>query len=159
MHLRTRLRLGAIVLAACSLLLIPAVASAYAPTGDDFITCVAGGDSNVDCVAGVFEEGCPGTFVAAADGGTLADGSTSDADADGEVAFDFDVPADADGDITVTVECGTKVLADVIANVEDGEVIANAGFDSTTLVAIAVGALALGSGVLAVSRRRNSAGA
>lgn len=165
MHLRTRLRLAAIIMTAFSLLLIPVVASAYAPTGDDFITCTAGDESDVACVAGVFEEGCPGSFAAATEEGSVAEGSTTNADEDGEVEFGFDIPSD-EGDMTVTVRCGTKVLSEVVENVnedggvdEDGETIADTGFDSMTLIAVAVGALALGGGVLAVSRRRGSADA
>lgn len=155
-----RIRLNLLTLAATviGLLLIPTVAFAYAPTGDDFITCVAGGDSNIECVAGVFEEGCAGTFEAVSDDGSVvAAGDTTAADADGEVGFDFDVATDEETDIRVTVECGAKVLSDVIANVNaEGEVIANAGSNAGLLALGALGAIGIGGGALYVSKRKQS---
>lgn len=149
MRRRARLGLGATVAAFALLLVVPTVALAYAPTGDDFITCTADG-ATVDCVAGVLAAGC-------ATGVTTSTGfsDTVTASADGEVAFTFEVPTDhGDGDVAVTLRCEqgeTKVLSDVIARVEDGEV-AVAGIDTLQVLGLGGLALVLGAGILAVSR-------
>lgn len=155
---QTRLRFFATTLLAAALLLVPTAAFAYAPTGDDFVTCVAGGDSNVECVAGIFD---PGTDVdvEAEFNGTMVLSETLTADADGEVSFDFDVP-EGDGEVDVTLS-GTKngetfVLSETVARSEGGEVIANAGSDSMTLLGIAVATIALGAGALFLSRRKHT---
>lgn len=153
--MRRSQRLLFVLTALAAMLALPTAAWAYAPTGDDFITCVAGGDDTIECVAGVFEENRDCTFSVS----TGATGSGS-ADAEGELAFAFDVPTGEATDIVVTVQCGTKVLAATVANVDaEGEVIANAGTDGLTLLAIGAGALALGGGILAISRRRTSSNA
>lgn len=158
--MRSRLNLLTLTTAVIGLLLIPATAFAYAPSGDDFITCVAGGDTNIECVAGIFD---PGTDVDAEGelNGTMVLDAALTADADGEVSFNFDVPADEEGEVTVTLS-GTKngeafVLSEAIANVNsDGEVIANAGSDAGLLALGAIGAIALGGGALFVSRRKRT---
>ena len=155
MPVRTRLNFLILTASVIGLLLIPATAFAYAPTGDDFITCVAGGDSNVECVAGVFEANTDCTFEATP-GGT----GSGTSDADGEFAFDFDVPTDDETDVELSIQCGTKVLADTVANVNaEGEVIANAGSNAGVLALGAVGAIALGGGALAISRRKRTSDA
>lgn len=142
--------LPVLVLSVLALLLVPTAAHAYAPTGDDFITCTADG-SSVDCVAGIFAAGCE-TALETSTGFT----DTVTASVDGEVAFAFEVPADhGDGDIRVTLRCdqgGTKILSDVIAAVEDGEVIAITGFDTIEMVALGAVAIVFGAGILAVTR-------
>ena len=149
--MRNRSNLIALVAAVVGLLLIPSTALAYAPTGDDFITCVAGGDSNVECVAGVFEANTDCTFETSS--GASGSGTS---DADGEFAFDFDAPSE-EGAIDATIQCGTKVLGETIANVNaEGEVIANAGSDAGLLAIGALGAIGLGAGALFVSRRKHS---
>lgn len=158
--MKTRTKFTSLVAAVIGLLLIPATAFAYAPTGDDFITCVAGGDTNVECVAGIFD---PGTEVAAEGeiNGTMVLNTTLTADAQGEVSFNFDVPADEEGEVTVTLS-GTKngeafVLSEAIANVNaEGEVIANAGSDAGLLAIGAIGAVALGAAALFASRRKRT---
>lgn len=159
MHETTRRRFLTVLAAVAAMLAIPATAFAYAPSGGDFITCVAGGDNNIECEAGVFDAGSE-VEVEATFNGTMVLDATLTANADGEVSFDFDVPDDEDGEVTVTLrgtfDGETKVLSDAIATVEDGEVIANAGFDSMTLLSMGLGALLLGGGVLAISRRRKS---
>lgn len=150
MRRRARLGLGATVAAFAWLLLVPAAALAYAPTGDDFITCTVDG-ATVDCVAGVFAAGCA-TDVTTSTGFS----DTVTASADGEVAFAFEVPADhGDGDVAVTLRCEegeTKVLSDVIASVQDGEVIAVTGLDTVKVLGLGGLALVLGAAILAVSR-------
>lgn len=157
---QTRLRFFVTTALAAALLLVPTAALAYAPTGDDFVTCVAGGDDNVECVAGIFDPNTEVEVVVEFNGAIVLS-ETLTADADGEVSFDFDVPTDEDGEATVTLT-GTKngepfVLSETVAWSEDGEVIANAGMDSGTIVGIAAGAIALGAGVLVLSRRKTSA--
>lgn len=159
--MRNRNKLMSLAAAVLGLLMIPAAAFAYTPSGSDFITCVAGGDSNVECTAGVFDADSEVEFEAEVLGVVFEQG-TATANADGEVAFDFDVPEDSDeGDITVTLR-GTldgeaQVLSDVIARVEaDGEVIANAGSDAGLLAAGALGALAVGGAALFASRRKRT---
>ena len=131
-----------------------------APTG-----CAADSDCSGDQVCDTATEECvdpPGCTD-----NSECDGMSFQACVDGAcaaptwryVAVTSEVP---DGsDITVTVS-GTfngeaKVLADAVAEVEDGEVIANAGADSLTVISLALGALLLGGGILAVSRRRTNA--
>lgn len=150
--MRIRLNMLTLTAAVIGLLLIPTAAFAYAPTGDDFITCVAGGDSNVECVAGVFEANTDCTFEAST--GATGDGSS---DGEGEFAFDFDVPTDEETEVQVTVQCGTKVLSDTIANVTaEGEVIANAGSNAGLLALGAVGAIGIGGAALYVSKRKQT---
>jgi len=149
---RTRLNLLALTAAVIGLLLIPATAFAYAPTGDDFITCVAGGDENIECVAGVFDANIDCSYEANP-GGT----GTGTSDAEGEFAFNFDVPTDQETEVQVTVQCGAKVLSAAIANVTaEGEVIANAGSNAGLLALGAFGALAIGGGALYVSKRKRT---
>ncbi len=156
MRRRARLGLGAVVSVMVWLLLMPAAALAYAPSGDDFITCTAEG-TTVDCVAGVFAAGC------ATDVTTSTEFSdTVTASADGEVAFAFEVPpTHSNGDIAVTLRCEegeTKVLSEVVASVQDGEVIAVTGLDTLQMLGLGGLALVLGAGILAVSRSSRSIG-
>lgn len=158
MRATTRLHLLTVLAAMAAVLAIPATAFAYAPSGGNFVTCVAGGDNNIECVAGLFD---PGTEVDAEvrHRGAVVLDTTLTANSDGEVEFNFDV-SDQNGAVTVRL-VGTRdgkpnVVADQIAMVKNGEVIANAGFDATTLGGIALATLALGGGVLAFSRRKKS---
>lgn len=157
--MRTRLNLLTLAAAVVGLLLVPATAFAYAPTGDDFITCVAGGDLNVECAAGIFDPNTDVQVVVTGEAEVL--NTVLTADADGEISFDFDVPADhGDGEITVELT-GTKngeafVLSEAIARVTDGEVIANAGSNAGLLALGAFGAIAIGGGALYVSKRKRT---
>ena len=159
---RTRSKFLTLAAALVGLLLVPATAFAYAPTGDDFITCVAGGDREVECTAGIFDPGTDVDVEVDVDG-TQVLNTTLTADEDGEISFTFDVPEDAEGDVTVDLE-GTKngetfVLSDVIAQADETEVIANAGSDASLLAMGAVGAIALGGAALLVTRRKGAASA
>lgn len=155
-------RLAFLLTAIAMLLAMPTAAFAYAPTGDDFITCVAGGDTVVECEAGEYD---PDSSVAwtAEYNPEIANG-TATADADGTASFSFDAADVPDGsEITVTTtgtfDGETKVLSDVIATAADGEIIANAGAESLTIISLAAGALLLGVGILAVNRRRSATNA
>lgn len=156
--MRIRLNLLTLIATVIGLLLVPTVAFAYAPSGDDFITCVAGGDNNVECAAGIFD---PNTDVdVLVEASTLLD-TTVTADDDGEIDFDFDVPPEhEDSEIKVTLS-GTKngepfVLSEVVGTITDGEVIANAGSNAGLLALGAVGAIAIGGGALYVSKRKHT---
>ncbi len=157
--MRNRNKVMILAAAVMGLLLIPAAAFAYTPSGDEFITCVAGDDPVVECVAGPYDPNTEFSWEAAYNP-TFASGSGT-VNADGEAEFSFDaseVPDDSDITVTVTgVRDGeTVVLADVIAEVEDGEVIANAGSEAALLAIGAFGALALGGAALFVSRRKRT---
>lgn len=153
MHSRSKTMI--LAAAIIGLLLVPATAFAYAPSGDDFITCVAGGDTTVECTAGIFD---PNTTVdVLVEINPVLLDTTVTADGNGEINFSFDVPADQDGEVTVVLT-GTKsgetfVLSEAIATAEGGEVIANAGSDAAVLAIGAFGAIALGGTALFVSRR------
>ena len=157
--MRTRSKMFTFAAALVGLLLIPTAAFAYAPTGDDFIECVAGDDPIVECTAGEFDPDSDADWEASYNP-TIATG-TATADDDGVVSFSFDASEVPDGstitvEVTGTFDGETKTLADQIATVEDGEVIANAGSDAALLAMGAAGAIALGGAALFVSRRKRT---
>ena len=158
--MRTRSKIFTFAAALVGLLLIPTAAFAYAPTGDEFITCTAGGDADVECVAGPYDPNTEFSFEASYNP-TIATGSGT-VNADGEAEFSFDasdVPAGEDITVQVTgIRDGqTVVLADEVVEVAaDGEIIANAGSDAALLALGAGGAIALGGAALFVSRRKRT---
>ena len=147
-----------------ALLSIPATALAYAPTGANFIACVVSNQNAriVFCEAGVFDPGTAADTQAEYNPVFYTDTVTTDDE--GIASFEFVVPEAAeDAEIDVTVN-GTfngqpLVLAETVALVEEDGTIVATGANSLGLVAIAVAALALGSGILAVSRRNRGADA
>lgn len=158
--MRSRVKFLTLAATVIGLLLIPTVAFAYAPSGDDFITCAAGGDLNVECAAGIFD---PNTDVDVLVEASVLLDTTVTADANGEIDFAFDVPPEhEDSDIKVTLS-GTKngeafVLAEVVGEITDGEVIANTGSNAGLLALGAVGAIVIGGGALFMSRRPKRTG-
>lgn len=193
--LTSRLRVLAMALVTIFLMLLaPATAFAYAPTGGDFIECIEeddededddsaddsddSDDGDIECVAGVFEEGCEVTFEATDEDGNVIDSGTVTADDDGEVEFTLDIGDNDPEDLTITVRCdegdNPKVLSDELDNVlaapgdgdddaddddeddEDDDDLANTGADTLTVLSVALGAVALGGLVLGVSRRRGN---
>lgn len=156
--MKSRGKIASLVTAVIGLLLIPATAFAYAPTGDDFITCVAGDDRTVECAAGIFD---PNTDVdVLVEINPVLLDTTVTSDANGEIDFAYDVPADQSGEVTVTLT-GTKngetfVLASTVATATESEVIANAGSNAGLLALGALGALAIGGGALVASRRKRT---
>lgn len=163
MRARLNFRVLTIAAAMVGVLLIPATAFAYAPTGDDFITCADGGDLTVECEAGVFDPNTEVDVLVVVNP-TLLD-TTVTADADGEVSFAFDVPEEhKDGTITITLS-GTfdgqpKVLAESVEaddifedGAADDDTLADTGFDASLLAIAALAALGLGGAALFVARR------
>lgn len=153
-------RLLFIVAALATLLAIPVSASAYAPGSSEFVECVLAGNRGVDCIGGFFDPGTEVQVVATAGDDVVFEG-TFVADADGEVSFSFTVPDDvADGMIRVTLT-GTLngeplTLTDDVAMVTDGEVLPVTGASSFGLLAMALAAVAVGGGILLVTRRRDT---
>lgn len=168
--MRTRLTFLATLVVALGLLL-PAAALAYAPSDEDFLTCVEQEGNVIDCVAGVVDERCPAKFTVVVDDTTVAEG-TATADDDGEVEFSFDFDATDGAAPQVTLECpGDEplVLSGTIERAPGGDGdgqdaavegdLAQTGVDSATLALGALGAILIGGGALFISRRRRSDGA
>lgn len=164
MNVRTRsaARLLIMTMTLAALVILPATAAlGYAPEVDDsFLTCVPGEESGqADCTAGKCDPGQPAN-VQVNDGELFDDTVVADEDGDVNFMFEFD-PETTDEDFKVDVNCQLNGQPQVLGVVLEkdavlADVIAAAGASSTTLVGIALGALALGAGALLVTRRRGT---
>lgn len=166
--MRVRIKTLTIAVATLGVLALPTAALAYAPSGNSFVSCspdpVEAGDT-VAVSGGLFDPGTDVDMVATSGGETLADADAK-AGANGTVAFSVDVADDTDaGDATITLT-GTRngddetvvgtceiVDAEVAADGDEADELADTGSETGLLGAAALAAIALGGGALYASRR------
>ena len=181
--MRAPLRTLFVLAALAALLAVPAVASAYAPDTDEFVTCIKSSENKIECVVGLLESDCINRVVAdrardavmaAADrradrgsGGGQGLGQGQGRGNDGHpdtargkgTAYELKMNAKpGDGDIEVTIECGPKRIRGVLVATETVaplEVTDDTGRDVTVaLTAIAGILVALGAVEVLSTRRR-----